>query len=540
MSAPAVGRGRSHCSACSSGCSRGGRPARRDAAQGGGQQRVGHVRGDRVRVRRPRAADRVHGDRAHLRRRGGGQRRSRAQPDGPALGRLLRRDRQPGRLPGPRHGRAELHGHQPVAARRRTGRARPRPRDRRDVHVRPGPHRAAPGPALARRVLLALHAGRGRADDGGARAHGGTPVARRGFRRAVRHAPAAAGRAALVVGGRPGRRRPGPEGAGQTGLHPRAHTRPQPEPHPRRTRAGPAAAHRRLPTHPCRTGGRPAAWPAVPADPQAGLRRVRPGVARPGQPARARRRAQGRARARCGDREAPRAGGPRAGRRPAPELRAHLRPGARPQRPRPVRDGRHGHRHGLRRRPVARRPRARPRGARRHRRRTGVGQPGGRARRRPLPRGDAPRRQAGQRGRRPARRRALDRLRHRPQDRRRHDDPDRVRARHPGLPRPGDRVRGTRLARLGRLAARRHDLLRPHRAPAPRGHADAVSGLRAAATGAALTHLPRRTAHLALLQAAMDNDPARRPALRDVQRALDEWLRRTASPARSQPAAAPR
>ena len=40
------------------------------------------------------------------------------------------------------------------------------------------------------------------------------------------------------------------------------------------------------------------------------------------------------------------------------------------------------------------------------------------------------------------------------------------------------------------------------------GHADAVSGLRAAATGAALTHLPRRTAHLALLRAAMDNDPA--------------------------------
>ena len=59
------------------------------------------------------------------------------------------------------------------------------------------------------------------------------------------------------------------------------------------------------------------------------------------------------------------------------------------------------------------------------------------------------------------------------------------------------------------------------------GHADAVSGLRAAATGAALTHLPRRTAHLALLRAAMDNDPARRPALRDVQRALEEWLRRT-------------
>jgi serine/threonine protein kinase len=72
------------------------------------------------------------------------------------------------------------------------------------------------------------------------------------------------------------------------------------------------------------------------------------------------------------------------------------------------------------------------------------------------------------------------------------------------------------------------------------GHADAVSGLRAAATGAALTHLPRRTAHLALLRAAMDNDPERRPPLREVQRALDDWLRRTASSSRSQPAAAPR
>ncbi len=70
------------------------------------------------------------------------------------------------------------------------------------------------------------------------------------------------------------------------------------------------------------------------------------------------------------------------------------------------------------------------------------------------------------------------------------------------------------------------------------GHADAVSGLRAAATGAALTHLPRRTAHLALLRAAMDNDPARRPALRDVQRALEEWLRRTGVRAGGQPAAA--
>ncbi len=58
------------------------------------------------------------------------------------------------------------------------------------------------------------------------------------------------------------------------------------------------------------------------------------------------------------------------------------------------------------------------------------------------------------------------------------------------------------------------------------GHADAVSGLRAAASGAALSQLPRRTAHLALLQAAMDNDPARRPPLPAVQRALSEWLQR--------------
>lgn len=72
------------------------------------------------------------------------------------------------------------------------------------------------------------------------------------------------------------------------------------------------------------------------------------------------------------------------------------------------------------------------------------------------------------------------------------------------------------------------------------GHADAVSGLRAAATGAALNHLPRRTAHLALLRAAMDNDPARRPPLRDVARALEDWLRRTdaASAGRPTPARA--
>jgi serine/threonine protein kinase len=59
------------------------------------------------------------------------------------------------------------------------------------------------------------------------------------------------------------------------------------------------------------------------------------------------------------------------------------------------------------------------------------------------------------------------------------------------------------------------------------GHADAVSGLRAAASGAKLSHLPRRSAHLALLRAAMDNDPRRRPPLRGVHAALEDWLRRS-------------
>jgi hypothetical protein len=59
------------------------------------------------------------------------------------------------------------------------------------------------------------------------------------------------------------------------------------------------------------------------------------------------------------------------------------------------------------------------------------------------------------------------------------------------------------------------------------GHTDAVSGLRAAATGAPRTHLPPRSAHLALLRAAMDTEPRRRPPLRAVQATLDDWLRRT-------------
>lgn len=62
----------------------------------------------------------------------------------------------------------------------------------------------------------------------------------------------------------------------------------------------------------------------------------------------------------------------------------------------------------------------------------------------------------------------------------------------------------------------------------PRGsHPDAVSGLRAAAAGATLSHLPQRTAHLALLRATLDTAPERRPPLAAVERALAGWLRST-------------
>ena len=61
----------------------------------------------------------------------------------------------------------------------------------------------------------------------------------------------------------------------------------------------------------------------------------------------------------------------------------------------------------------------------------------------------------------------------------------------------------------------------------PRGEsADAVAGLRAAAAGAKLTHLPTRTAHLTLLKQAMRTEPHRRPDLPTVQAKLDGWLRR--------------
>ena len=56
------------------------------------------------------------------------------------------------------------------------------------------------------------------------------------------------------------------------------------------------------------------------------------------------------------------------------------------------------------------------------------------------------------------------------------------------------------------------------------GHQDAISGLRAAATGATLSHLPAHSAHTALLRAALDNDSDRRPPLHIATRALEDWL----------------
>ncbi|MEV1290905.1 protein kinase [Pseudonocardia sp. NPDC049635] len=61
----------------------------------------------------------------------------------------------------------------------------------------------------------------------------------------------------------------------------------------------------------------------------------------------------------------------------------------------------------------------------------------------------------------------------------------------------------------------------------PRGESsDAVAGLRAAAAGARLTHLPSRTAHLSLLKQALRTEPHRRPELRVVRSKLDGWLQR--------------
>lgn len=87
--------------------------------------------------------------------------------------------------------------------------------------------------------------------------------------------------------------------------------------------------------------------------------------------------------------------------------------------------------------------------------------------------------------------------------------------------------RATRASDTWQLGATISYALTGH--PPRGGHLDAVSGLRAAACGARLTHLPQRSAHLALLRAVMDNDPARRPSLPVAHRALEDWLHRNAT-----------
>lgn len=69
------------------------------------------------------------------------------------------------------------------------------------------------------------------------------------------------------------------------------------------------------------------------------------------------------------------------------------------------------------------------------------------------------------------------------------------------------------------------------------GRGDAQSGLRAAAAGAPLTHLPQHTSHAALLRAALATDPRQRPALSEVHAALTAWLEHAVQHSR---AAAPR
>ncbi len=62
------------------------------------------------------------------------------------------------------------------------------------------------------------------------------------------------------------------------------------------------------------------------------------------------------------------------------------------------------------------------------------------------------------------------------------------------------------------------------------GHADALSGLRAAATGMPPSHLPVRSAHYKLLCSAMAADPRQRPSLAAVRSSLEKWLRRAGEP----------
>jgi predicted Ser/Thr protein kinase len=62
----------------------------------------------------------------------------------------------------------------------------------------------------------------------------------------------------------------------------------------------------------------------------------------------------------------------------------------------------------------------------------------------------------------------------------------------------------------------------------PRGHrSNPMSALMAAAQRLPNTHLPDRSQHLALLSAALDADPGRRPTLTSVHRELTAWLGRS-------------
>jgi predicted Ser/Thr protein kinase len=59
----------------------------------------------------------------------------------------------------------------------------------------------------------------------------------------------------------------------------------------------------------------------------------------------------------------------------------------------------------------------------------------------------------------------------------------------------------------------------------PRGRrSNPMSALMAAAQQLPITHLPERSAHSAILRAALDADPSRRPTLTTVQREVGNWL----------------
>ena len=62
------------------------------------------------------------------------------------------------------------------------------------------------------------------------------------------------------------------------------------------------------------------------------------------------------------------------------------------------------------------------------------------------------------------------------------------------------------------------------------GHADALSGLRAAAAGMRPSHLPSRSAHYKLLRAAMAADPRQRPRCQRCVSSLQSWLRKAGEP----------